>query len=105
MKSNFKIIALGGLDENGKNAYVIETEKDMVLIEAGCANFTNKSLGIDLVLPDFNYVVQNSKKLRGILVSHGHFDQMGGLSFLLDKVQADVYGSKFTIEFLKTCLN
>ncbi|MGL5020457.1 MAG: ribonuclease J [Mycoplasmatales bacterium] len=105
MNSKFKIIALGGLDENGKNAYVIETEKDMVLIEAGSANFNNKSLGIDLVLPDFSYVVKNKEKLRGILISHGHFDQMGGLQYLLDQVKVPVYSSYFTTEFLKTCIN
>ncbi len=104
MKSKFKIIALGGLDENGKNAYVLETATDMVLIEAGSANFTNKSLGIDIVLPDFSYVIKNKDKLRGVLVSHGHFDQMGGLQYLLDQVKVPVFSSYFTTEFLKTCI-
>ncbi|MBL0701793.1 MAG: ribonuclease J [Spiroplasma sp.] len=105
MKSNFKIVALGGLDENGKNAYVIETEKDMILIEAGCANFTNKSLGIDIIVPDFSYVLKHKNKLRGVLISHGHFDQMGGLRYLLDEVKVEVYGSSFTTEFLKNFVN
>ena len=101
MNSLFKIIALGGLNENGKNCYIIETEKDMVVIEAGSANFSNKSLGIDMVIPDFNYIIKNKAKLRAVLISHGHLDQMGALPALLKEVKVPVYGSYYTIEFLK----
>ena len=105
MKENFKILALGGIDEVGKNSYVIETEKDMLLIDAGSANFTNKSLGIDMILPDFNYIIENKNKLRGILISHGHIDQMGALNTLLDTVQVNVYASRYTIKFLRFYIN
>lgn len=101
MNSKFKIIALGGLNENGKNAYIIENDKDMILIEAGSANFTNKSLGIDLVIPDFSYLTKNIDKLRAILISHGHLDQMGALSHLLKDVKVPIYASRYTIDFLK----
>lgn len=105
MKANFKILALGGLDENGKNAYILETEKDMILIEAGKINYDNKSLGIGAVVPDFSYVVEKKDKLRGIFISHGHFDQMGGLENILVDVQVPIYGSVYTNEFLKQVLN
>ncbi len=101
MNSKFKIMALGGLDENGKNCYIIETEKEMLIIEAGGTNFDNKALGVSTVIPDFGYVLQSEKKVVGILVSHGHFDQMGGLTNLLAQIQVPVYASLYTIEFLK----
>ncbi len=101
MKSNFKIMALGGLDENGKNCYLIETEKEILVIDAGSANFDQKALGVSTVIPDFGYLETTKKKVVGILVSHGHFDQMGGLTNLLETLKVPVYGSVYTIEFLK----
>ncbi len=101
MESKFKIMALGGLDENGKNCYVIETAEDIIIVEAGSSNFNNKSLGIDIVIPDFNYLEKNKEKIRGILISHGHFDQMGAISYIIDQLNVPVYASSYTIEFLK----
>lgn len=101
MNSKFKVMALGGLDENGKNCYIIENEKDIIIIDCGSASFGNKSLGIDLVVPDFTYLKNNKDKIRGILISHGHFDQMGALEYLLAEIKVPVYASAYTIEFLK----
>ncbi len=105
MESKFKIMALGGLDENGKNCYIVETAEDIIVIEAGSSNFNNKSLGIDIVIPDFNYLEKNKDKVRAILISHGHFDQMGAISYLMEQLEVPVYASSYTIEFLKHYVN
>ena len=105
MKENFKIIALGGVDEPGRNSYVIESGEDMILFDAGSSNFTNKSLGVDMILPDFTYVKENMKRLRAIFISHGHIDQMGALNSLLEEIKVPVYASKYTIKFLKTYID
>ncbi len=101
MQNKFKIIALGGLGENGKNTYLIETEKDILIIDAGLSNYANKQLGIDFILPDYSYLDKNKDKVRGILISHGHLDQMGAIEHILKVVDAPVYGSNYTISFLK----
>lgn len=105
MNSIFKIMALGGLDENGKNCYIVETEEDMIIIDCGSTNFNNKQLGIDIVVPDFNYIKKNKDKVRAILISHGHFDQMGAITYLMNEIDVPVYASAYTIEFLKHYVN
>ncbi len=101
MDSNFKVLALGGLEENGKNLYIIETNDDLIVLDAGISNFSNRILGIDYVIPDFNYLIERKDKIRGIFISHGHFDQMGSLTYLLKEIEVGVYGSNYTISFLK----
>ncbi len=101
MQNEFKIIALGGLGENGKNTYIIETDNDIVIIDAGLSNYSNKKLGIDFILPDYSYIEKNKNKVRAILISHGHLDQMGAISQLLNVVNVPVYGSNYTTSFLK----
>lgn len=101
MQNKFKIIALGGLGENGKNTYIVETENDIIIIDAGLSNYSNKKLGIDFILPDYSYLEQNKEKVRGILISHGHLDQMGAIAHILNVVEVPVYGSNYTVSFLK----
>lgn len=101
MQEKFKIIALGGLGENGKNTYIVETKDDIVIIDAGLSNYAKKQFGIDFIIPDYSYLQKNKKKVRGILISHGHLDQMGAISHLLDVVDVPVYASPYTIAFLK----
>ncbi len=101
MQNKFKVIALGGLGENGKNTYIVESETDIVIIDAGLSNYSNKQLGIDFILPDYSYLEQNKDKVRGILISHGHLDQMGAISHILNVVDVPVYGSNYTVSFLK----
>ncbi len=105
MNNKFKLMALGGLDENGKNAYLIETETEILIIDAGSANFINKELGIDTVIPDYGYLEYTKKKIVGILISHGHNDKMRSLANLIKKINVKVYGSIYTIEFLKHYIN
>lgn len=107
MNKNFKVVALGGLGENGKNTYILESDKSIIVFDCGLSNFANKALGIDFVLPDFSYLINNKKKIKGIFISHGHLDQMGGLKNLLSELAIDVpvYGSNYTISFLKTYID
>lgn len=92
-----KIIPLGGLNEIGKNMYLYETGNDMFIIDCGLAFPDDDMLGVDLVIPDFSYVEKNKEKLRGIVLTHGHEDHIGGLAYLLKKVNAPVYGTRLTL--------
>lgn len=92
-----KIIPLGGLNEIGKNMYLYEFGNDMFIIDCGLAFPDDDMLGVDLVIPDFTYVEKNKDKLRGIVLTHGHEDHIGGLAYLLKKVNAPVYGTRLTL--------
>lgn len=92
-----RIIPLGGLNEIGKNFTVIECANDMFVIDCGLAFPDSEMLGVDIVIPDFTYVEQNKDKLRGIVLTHGHEDHIGGLPYFLKKVNVPVYGTKLTL--------
>ena len=96
-----KIIPLGGLNEIGKNMYLYETGNDMFIIDCGLAFPDDDMLGVDLVIPDFTYVEKNKDKLRGIVMTHGHEDHIGGLAYLLKKVNAPVYGTRLTLALVE----
>ena len=98
-----KIIPLGGLDGIGKNMSVFEYGNDMVLLDAGLMFPDDEQPGIDLVLPDYTYVLENEHKLRGIVITHGHEDHTGALPYLLMdlNVSVPVYSSKLTIGFIE----
>lgn len=96
-----KIIPLGGLNEIGKNMYLYETGNDMFIIDCGLAFPDDDMLGVDLVIPDFTYVEKNKDKLRGIVLTHGHEDHIGGLAYLLKKVNAPVYGTRLTLALVE----
>lgn len=98
-----RIVALGGLEENGKNCYIIESNNEIIVVDVGSKKFENASLGIDAIVNDNRYLIENKNKIKGILISHSHLDQMGGLSYLLRELGTDVpvYGSDYTVEFLK----
>ncbi len=96
-KTPVRIIPLGGLNEIGKNFTVIECSNDMFIIDCGLAFPDSEMLGVDIVIPDFTYVEQNKDKLRGIVLTHGHEDHIGGLPYFLKKVNVPVYGTKLTL--------
>jgi len=92
-----KIIPLGGLNEIGKNFTVIECSNDMFIIDCGLAFPDSEMLGVDIVIPDYTYVEKNIEKLRGIVLTHGHEDHIGGLPYFLRKFNVPVYGTRLTL--------
>ena len=96
-KPSVKISFLGGLNEIGKNITLIECENDIIIIDCGMAFPDGDMLGVDLVIPDFTYIEQNFEKVRGIVLTHGHEDHIGGLPFLLSRVNVPIYGTPLTL--------
>ncbi|MDR0813141.1 MAG: ribonuclease J [Oscillospiraceae bacterium] len=97
MSEKVKIIPLGGLGEIGKNATVYESGEDIILVDAGLGFPDDEMYGVDLVIPDYTYLVQNKHKIRGIFLTHGHEDHIGSLAYLLRDVDAPVYAAPLTI--------
>lgn len=100
-KTPVKIIPLGGLNEIGKNLTVIECSNDIIILDSGIAFPDSEMPGIDLVIPDYNYLEKNIEKIRGIVITHGHEDHIGGLPYMLRKVKAPVYGTRLTIGLIE----
>lgn len=96
-----KVIPLGGLDEIGKNLTAIEYGDDIIIIDCGLAFPDADMHGIDHVIPDFNYLFKNRNKIRGIFVTHGHEDHIGGLPYFLREVSVPVFANKLTIGLIK----
>lgn len=99
-----KIIPLGGVDENGKNLYIVEIDEDIFILDAGLKFPEDELLGIDVVIPDFKYLEENKDRVKAIFLSHGHEDAIGALPYLLQKVKAPVYGTELTIALAKSAM-
>lgn len=97
MSKNLRIIPLGGLGEIGKNMTVLEYGRNQIIVDCGVKFPESDMYGIDLVLPQFDYVVENQETLRGIVLTHGHQDHIGGLPYLLERVSAPIYGTALTV--------
>ncbi|HLR10690.1 MAG TPA: ribonuclease J [Sporosarcina sp.] len=96
-----RIIPLGGVGEIGKAMYVVEIDDEMFIVDSGLMFPESEMLGIDIVIPDIAYVEENKNRLKGIFLTHGHEDAIGSIAYLLQTVQAPVYGSKLTIALAK----
>ncbi|MFV0249946.1 MAG: ribonuclease J [Bacilli bacterium] len=99
--SKIKIFGLGGLNENGKNMYVVEVDNDIFVLEAGLKYADDKMLGIDYIIPNYDYIKQNKERIKGIFISHGHDSQMGALPDILEELpDLPIYGTAFTNEII-----
>ena len=99
--SKLKIIALGGLDEIGKNITVFEYENDMIIVDCGIEFPDDDMLGVDLVIPDFSYIVKNIDRCKGLFITHGHEDHIGSIPYLLKEVNIPIYGTKLTMKLIQ----
>ncbi|HWL13726.1 MAG TPA: ribonuclease J, partial [Ureibacillus sp.] len=100
-KSTLSIFALGGINEIGKNMYVIEYGNDIVIVDCG-AKFADESLlGINLIIPDVSYLQENKHKIRGLVVTHGHEDHIGGIPYFLKKLNIPIYATRFTLGLIE----
>ena len=103
-KSKVKLIPLGGLCEIGKNITAIEYEDEIIVIDCGLSFPDNEMYGIDLVIPDISYLLENREKVKGIFITHGHEDHIGALPYILKEINVPVYASKFTLSLIESKL-
>ena len=101
MAEKLKIIPLGGLDEIGKNITLLEYGRDMIAIDCGVGFPDEDMYGVDLVIPDFSYLVQNAKKLRGMFITHGHEDHIGSIPYCMQQVVCPIHGTAMTNGLIK----
>jgi ribonuclease J len=101
MTTTLSIMPFGGVRENGKNMYAVTVGEDIFILDAGLKYPESDLLGVDVVIPDFAYLVENADKIAGVFLTHGHADAIGALPYLLAEVQVPVFGSELTIELAK----
>ncbi len=101
MAEKLKIIPLGGLDEIGKNITVLEYGRDMIVVDCGVGFPEEDMYGVDLVIPDFSYLVQNEKKLRGMFITHGHEDHIGSIPYCMQQINCPIHATAMTCGLVK----
>ncbi len=101
MAEKLKIIPLGGLDEIGKNITVLEYGKDMIVVDCGLGFPEEDMYGVDLVIPDFTYLVENKRKIRGMFITHGHEDHIGSIPYCMQQINCPIHGTAMTNGLIK----
>ncbi|OHE56976.1 MAG: ribonuclease J [Thermodesulfovibrio sp. RBG_19FT_COMBO_42_12] len=101
MENTLSVIPLGGVEEIGLNMTVFEYNNDIIVIDAGLMFPEEDMLGVDFVIPDFSYLLDNREKIRGVILTHGHEDHTGALPFLLKEINVSVYGTPLTLGLVK----
>ena len=101
MAEKLKIIPLGGLDEIGKNITVLEYGKDMIIVDCGLGFPDEDMYGVDLVIPDFSYLVENQRKIRGMFITHGHEDHIGSIPYCMQQISCPIHGTAMTNGLIK----
>src|SRR5580658_7498441 len=96
-----KIIPLGGLGEFGMNCLAVRWEDDIVVIDAGLMFPESELLGVDIVVPDISYLIENKQHVRAIVLTHGHEDHIGGLPWILNELKVPVYATEFTLAYVE----
>lgn len=103
-RSKVKVIPLGGLSEIGKNMTVIEYEDEIIIIDCGLAFPDAEMYGVDLLIPNIEYLLENKEKVKGIFLTHGHEDHIGAIPYVLNEINVPIYGTKFTLALVKSKL-
>ena len=100
--SKIKIFALGGLNEEGKNMYVVKVDRDIFIFDAGLKYASDRLLGVDYIIPNFEFIKENIKNIKGLFITHGHEKNMGAVCDIVSEVpNLKVYATKFTANILK----
>ena len=99
-KQKLRIIPLGGMREVGKNMTVIEYKDELIVVDCGMTFPEDDMPGIDIVIPDIQYLIQNKHKIKAIVITHGHEDHIGAVPYVLKQINVPVYGTKLTLALL-----